>query len=71
MRERLAGADEVNAHVRPAPGRLRDAWHALGDKGHEADRWVAATAIALGVELVSRDDVFRNVTGLFVRAPSD
>lgn len=45
--------------------------HALGDKVHEADRWVAATAIALGVELVSRDDVFRNVTGLVVRAPSD
>ncbi len=45
--------------------------HALGDKIHEADRWIAATAIALGVELVSRDDVFRNVTGLVVRAPSD
>ena len=45
--------------------------HALGDKVHEADRWIAATAIALGVELVSRDDVFRNVTGLIVRAPSD
>lgn len=45
--------------------------HALGDKVHEADRWVAATAIALGVELISRDEVFRNVTGLVARAPSD
>lgn len=44
---------------------------ALGDKVHEADRWVAATAIALGVELISRDGIFRNVTGLVVRAPSD
>ena len=25
--------------------------NALGDKVHEADRWVAVTAIALGVEL--------------------
>ncbi len=42
---------------------------ALGQKVHEADRWIAATAIALGVELISGDTVFENVTGLLVRAP--
>jgi predicted nucleic acid-binding protein len=45
--------------------------HALGQKIHEADRWIAATAIALGVELISVDAVFENVTGLAVQAPSD
>jgi tRNA(fMet)-specific endonuclease VapC len=43
--------------------------HALGQKVHEADRWIAATAIALGVELISGDEVFDNVPGLSVQAP--
>ncbi|HET7487945.1 MAG TPA: PIN domain-containing protein [Acidimicrobiales bacterium] len=50
-----------------------DCWargHALGSKIHEADRWVAATAMALGVELVTSDAVFRDVPGLTVRDPS-
>ena len=38
--------------------------HALANKAHDADRWVAATAIYLGVPLVARDGVFRNVPGL-------
>lgn len=42
--------------------------HALGHKIHEADRWIAATAIRLGVDLVSDDTVFRNVPGLAARA---
>ena len=61
----------AHAHVRRAPGGLRDAWARAGDKVHEADRWIAATAIALGGGQVSRGDVFRDVTGLVVRAPSD
>ena len=40
--------------------------HALGQKVHESDRWIAATAIALGVSLISDDAVFENVTGLVV-----
>lgn len=39
---------------------------ALGQKVHEADRWIAATALRLGVELVSDDRVFRQVAGLTV-----
>ncbi|MGF1662446.1 MAG: PIN domain-containing protein [Kineosporiaceae bacterium] len=38
--------------------------HALGHKPHEADRWVAATALYAGVPLVAHDAVFRGVKGL-------
>jgi predicted nucleic acid-binding protein len=34
--------------------------HALGQREHNADRWVAATAIRLGIPLVSNDAIFRN-----------
>ena len=38
--------------------------HPLGQKIHEADRWIAATAIRMGIELVSDDAVFIGVDGL-------
>lgn len=38
----------------------------LGQKVHEADRWIAATALYLEVELVSDDAVFQGVDGLTV-----
>jgi predicted nucleic acid-binding protein len=38
--------------------------HALGQKLHEADRWIAATAIAGGLDLVSDDKVFVGTPGL-------
>lgn len=38
--------------------------HGLGQKEHEADRWVAATAIWLGIPLVAHDAIFANVEGL-------
>lgn len=44
--------------------------HALGQKVHEADRWIASTAIALGVALISGDAIFDNVAGLVVEHPS-
>lgn len=40
------------------------AGHPLGQKIHEADRWIAATAIRMGIELVSDDTVFAGVEGL-------
>ena len=43
---------------------------ALGQKIHEADRWIAATAVHLGLDLVSDDAVFRDVEGLTVRSRS-
>lgn len=39
---------------------------ALGQKIHEADRWIAASALHLGVDLVSDDGVFQNIDGLTV-----
>jgi predicted nucleic acid-binding protein len=35
--------------------------HGLGQKEHEADRWVAATAIWLDVPLVAHDAIFADV----------
>lgn len=40
------------------------AGHGLGQKDHEADRWVAATAIWLDIPLVAHDAIFANVEGL-------
>jgi predicted nucleic acid-binding protein len=40
--------------------------HPLADKVHDADRWVAATAIHLGVPLVAHDAVFRKVPELIL-----
>lgn len=40
--------------------------HALSQREHDADRWIAATAIRLGVPLVSNDGVFNNTPGLKV-----
>jgi predicted nucleic acid-binding protein len=38
--------------------------HALAQREHTADRWIAATALRLGVPLVSNDTIFRRVPGL-------
>jgi predicted nucleic acid-binding protein len=38
--------------------------HGLGQKEHEADRWVAATAVWLQVPLVAHDGIFANVKNL-------
>jgi predicted nucleic acid-binding protein len=40
------------------------AGHGLGQKEHEADRWVAATAVWLQVPLVAHDAIFTNVKDL-------
>lgn len=38
--------------------------HPLGQRIHDADRWIAATALRLGLALVAHDKVFRDVPGL-------
>jgi len=45
--------------------------HALGQKHHDADRWVAATAIRLGIPLVANDGIYDNVPGLQVERPPE
>lgn len=44
------------------------AGHGLGHKIHEADRWIAATALRLHVDLVSDDSIFCGIPGLTLRA---
>lgn len=38
--------------------------HALGQRQHDADRWIAATALRLGVPLVSNDRIFNDAPGI-------
>lgn len=41
---------------------------ALGQRDHDADRWVASTALRLGVPLVSNDQIFKDVPGLVLES---
>lgn len=65
-----SGPDLVDTYA-----RLRtDCWrigHALGQREHDADRWVAATAIRLGIPLVANDGIYDNVPGLQVERPAE
>jgi predicted nucleic acid-binding protein len=46
--------------------------HALGNKLHDGDRWIAAAAMRLSVPLVSHDGVFDGAPGLeFITAIGD
>lgn len=38
--------------------------HALCQREHDADRWIAATALRLGIPLVSNDAIFEDTPGL-------
>ena len=44
--------------------------HALAQREHNADRWVAATAIRLGIPLVSNDGIFHATPGLVLETLS-
>lgn len=55
----------VYAELRVACQR---AGHALSQREHDADRWIAVTAIRLGVPLVSNDRVFQKTPGLRLEA---
>ena len=48
------------------------AGHALSQREHDADRWIAATAIRLGIPLVSNDGIFTEVPELVLEfVPAD
>jgi predicted nucleic acid-binding protein len=57
------GAELVEVYADLRSGCVR-VGHGLGQKEHEADRWVAATALWLGIPLVAHDKVFKNVEDL-------
>ena len=52
---------QVHAKLRAACRRVG---HPLAQREHNADRWIAATALRLGVPLVSNDAIFHHVPGL-------
>ena len=68
--DRIASAEIVW----PGPGLLSayvelrhqcaEIGHGLSHNDHEADRWIAASALWLGVPVVSHDGIFRDVPGL-------
>lgn len=43
--------------------------HGLGAKDHEADRWVAAVAMAAKLPLATEDSIFEDVLGLLRAEP--
>lgn len=47
----------------------RRAGHALGQKVHSGDRWIAATAKALGVPVLAGDGIYTNTPGLELFSP--
>jgi len=49
------------AELRDQAGRIG---YPLEQKVHEADRWVASTALALGLELLAGDRIFAGIPGL-------
>lgn len=51
--------------------RCHQTGHALGNKLHDGDRWIAATAIRLDMALASHDGVFANTPGLRLIAATD
>jgi predicted nucleic acid-binding protein len=55
----------VHANLRAECERIG---HALGQREHNADRWVASTALRLGIPLVSNDAIFENVPGLILES---
>jgi tRNA(fMet)-specific endonuclease VapC len=57
------GHELVDQYVELRTWRVKNG-HGLGHKTHEADRWVAATAIRLGVPLVAHDAIFSGAKNL-------
>lgn len=45
--------------------------HGLGAKDHEADRWVAAVAVAADLPLATEDSIFDGVIGLVRADPAE
>src|SRR5687768_11248358 len=55
--------DLVNVYARMRAACAQEG-HGLHAKDHEADRWIAATAIRYGLELLSHVRIFENVPDL-------
>jgi predicted nucleic acid-binding protein len=60
-----SGSELIDSYARLRVACTR-AGHALAQRDHDADRWIAATALRLGVPLVSDDRIFDGSPGLAV-----
>ena len=75
MESRLAAAEVVDSgpELIETYVQLRvtchRAGHPLAQKIHDADRWVAATALRLELPLIANDGIFDGVPGLQVERP--
>jgi predicted nucleic acid-binding protein len=56
--------DEMITACANLRARCAQVGHALGDKLHDGDRWIAAVAVRLDVPLVSHDGLFDGAPGL-------
>jgi predicted nucleic acid-binding protein len=56
--------DEVVSAYATLVAECRRQGHALQDKQHTGDRWIAASAIAKGVALLAGDGIYQNAPGL-------
>jgi predicted nucleic acid-binding protein len=63
-RHRVAIAPQTVAEVR---NKCRLVGHALHQRAHNADLWIAVTAIVWGISLVAHDAVFIGCPGLELR----
>ena len=62
--------DVTDAYVQVRTWAVRTG-HGLGAKEHEADRWVAAVAVAANLPLATEDSIFDGVAGLVRADPAD
>ena len=74
MEARIAAAETVNSgpELIATYAQLKVDCHRVGhplaQKIHDGDRWVAATALRLGLPLVANDGIFNGVPGLVVES---
>lgn len=72
MERQIAKAAQIPPHDQLADNwatlraEARAAGHALADKAHMADLWIAATALVLDLPLVTHDSIFLHTPGLTV-----
>ncbi|MGB3409558.1 MAG: PIN domain-containing protein [Microthrixaceae bacterium] len=75
MESRLSAAEVVDSgpELIEAYVQLRvtchRAGHPLAQKIHDADRWVAATAMRLDLPLIANDGIFDDVPGIRIERP--
>lgn len=55
---------QTRVGVRPNRASVPNVRPWVGSEDHVADRWIAATALHMGLPLVAHDGIFRDVPGL-------